>query len=174
VPGSVVVCCHRFGWPCRFHIQDWSARWRISQPTKKLRVESCAERLASSLARLNHSCVQDALLEMGNVGWACANGCDISAEGLDMLAVVDLILVGGGGWYQLAIVLWLDDCLGVEPRIRLALAEGLCDTWGDHFGWRPPWSGVGWPWPFSFYPGIWLTTEKKHGNHQSVVTGKWP
>jgi hypothetical protein len=59
----------------------------------------------------------------------------------------------GGGWSQLAIVLWLHGCLGVEPRIGLALAEGLCDIWrggGNHFSWRPPWSGVGRPCPFSF------------------------
>jgi hypothetical protein len=30
-----------------------------------------------------------------------------------------------------AIVLWLDESLGVEPRIGLALAEGLCDTWRE-------------------------------------------
>jgi hypothetical protein len=36
----------------------------------------------------------------------------------------------GGGWSELAIVLWLDGCLGVELRIGLALGEGLCDTWG--------------------------------------------
>jgi hypothetical protein len=44
----------------------------------------------------------------------------------------------GGGWSELAIVLWLDGCLGVEPRIGLGLA------------WRPPWWGVGGPCPFSF------------------------
>jgi hypothetical protein len=41
-------------------------RFKASQPTKKLRAETCAERYASSLARLNHSCVQDALLDIGN------------------------------------------------------------------------------------------------------------
>jgi hypothetical protein len=58
----------------------------------------------------------------------------------------------GGGWSQLRTVLWLDGCPGVEPRIGLALAEGLCDFGGDHFGWSPPWSGVGSPCPFSFIP----------------------
>jgi hypothetical protein len=29
--------------------------------------------------------------------------------------------------------------LGVELRsVGVALAEGLCDLEGDHFGWRPP------------------------------------
>jgi len=45
-----------------------------------------------------------------------------------MLALVDLILVGDDPHKQF--VLWLDGCLRVEPRIGLALAEGLCDTWG--------------------------------------------
>jgi hypothetical protein len=48
----------------------------------------------------------------------------------------------GGGWSQLAIVLWLNGWPGVEPRIGFTLAENLCDTWGDHFGWRLPWSGA--------------------------------
>jgi hypothetical protein len=30
-----------------------------------------------------------------NEGCAYANGCDVSAEGLDILAMVDLLLVGG-------------------------------------------------------------------------------
>jgi hypothetical protein len=45
-----------------------------------------------------------------------------------MLALVDLLLVGDDPNCQF--VLWLDGCLGVEPRIGFALAEGLCDTWG--------------------------------------------
>jgi hypothetical protein len=58
--------------------------------------------------------------------------CHVSAEGLDVLALVDLLLVGDYPKQQF--VLWLDGCLGVEPRIGLSLAEGLCDTWGHHFG----------------------------------------
>jgi hypothetical protein len=53
--------------------------------------------------------------------------------------------------------LWFDGCLGVERRrVGLALAEGLWDWWGSHFGWRPPW-----------YTGICLKTKKTHGKPQS-------
>jgi hypothetical protein len=54
-----------------------------------------------------------------------ADGCDVLVEGLDMLALVDLLMVGDDPNYLF--VLWLDGCLRVEPRIGLPLAEGLCD-----------------------------------------------
>jgi len=44
-----------------------------------------------------------------------------------MLALVDLLLVVDNPNY---LFLWLDGCLGVEPRVGLTLAEGLCYTWG--------------------------------------------
>jgi len=63
-----------------------------------------------------------------NEGCAYATVCDVSAEDLDMLALVDLLRVGDDPNYQF--VLRLDGCLGVEPRIGIALAEGLCDICG--------------------------------------------
>jgi hypothetical protein len=45
-----------------------------------------------------------------------------------MLALVDLLLVGGDP--NQLFVLWLDGCLRDEPRIGLALAEGLRDICG--------------------------------------------
>jgi hypothetical protein len=59
-----------------------------------------------------------------NEGCADVNGCDVSAEGLDMLALVALLLVGD----DLSLSLVGRMCLGVEPSIGFALAEGLCDT----------------------------------------------
>jgi hypothetical protein len=62
--------------------------------------ESCTEYQASSLAILNHSCIQDTAgngqqaFVYYNRGCAYANGCYVSAEGLDMLALVELLLVG--------------------------------------------------------------------------------
>jgi hypothetical protein len=54
---------------------------------------------------------------------------------LTLTGVMSWHVSTGGGWSQLAVVLWLDGWLWVEPRIGLALAEGLCDT--SHFLWNP-------------------------------------
>jgi hypothetical protein len=87
---------------------------------------------------MNHSFVQDItgnrkqVFAYYNGGCAYANACDISAESLDIIAIVDLLLVGDDPKEQF--VLWLHGCLKDEPRIGLALAEGFCNTWGFQFG----------------------------------------
>jgi hypothetical protein len=64
----------------------------LNQPTKKLNKGGVLrKRDTSSLARLDHSCVRNALLEMVNVpsnyntGCSYANGIFVSVEGLDFL-----------------------------------------------------------------------------------------
>jgi hypothetical protein len=72
-----------------------------NQPTKKLsKGRVLCRALCIDPCRLNHSCVQDTLLEMGN-GSLCTMmgdvlrcmGCDVLAEDLNMLALVDLLLM---------------------------------------------------------------------------------
>jgi len=78
---------------------------------------------------------------------------DVSAESLDVLAPVDLLLVGDDPNHLF--VLWFDGYLRFEPRSGLALAEGLHDR---------VWAGRA---PIHLHPGICLTTEEKHGKPQS-------
>jgi hypothetical protein len=100
-----------------------------------------------------------------NGGYAYGNVSDVSAESLDMLALVYLLLVGDDPNHLF--VLWFDGCLGVEPRSGLALAEGLCEIWGITLAeglHEPVLVGCA---PFHLYPDICLTTEEKHGKPQS-------
>jgi hypothetical protein len=69
-----------------------------------------------------------------NLGYAFANGIFALAEGLDMFRLDPIAT----GWRMipssicpLQKELWLDGCLGVEPRrVGNALAEGLSDLGG--------------------------------------------
>jgi hypothetical protein len=142
------------------NLRFWQPRFLTNQPTNQptynLRAESCAERYASSLVRLNHSCIQDALLEIGNRSLYTITGDVLTLTGV-MSRLKALT------WYHWWICFcWgmiltnnssLVGCLGVEPRIGVALYEGLDEFWGgDRSGWSPLWSGVGGPCPFSFIP----------------------
>jgi hypothetical protein len=94
---------------------------------------------------------------MGNRSLDTVTGDVLTLTGVMPWQVSSGGFASGGVWSQLAIVLWLDGCLGVESRFGLAVTEGVCDTCGgggggDHFGWRPPWSGEGGLSPFSFIP----------------------
>jgi hypothetical protein len=56
--------------------------------------------------------------------------------------------------------LWMDGCLGVEPRWMRSLFQKDSAIWGgSHFGWGPPWLGEASRALFQLYPGICLTTE---------------
>jgi hypothetical protein len=63
--------------------------------------------------------------------------------------------------------LWLDGCLADESRrVGFALPEGLCDLGGGSFSIKASMIGDRSA-PLQLYPGICLTTEKKHGKPQN-------
>jgi hypothetical protein len=109
-------------------------------PTKMLtKCAALRKREISSLARFDHSCVRNALLEMVKVvlklgGCASANGIFVAAKSLDFSRqrVID---TDGRLSHQVTCPLQkgflLDGSLGVEPRrAGIALANGLCDLGG--------------------------------------------
>jgi hypothetical protein len=148
------------------------------QPTKKLNKGGVLrKRRTSSLARFNHSCVRNALLEMVRVslklkrGCAYANGVFVAAEDLDIFRL-GVVATGGRLSHQATCPLWKGFWLmavwGLNPEVLWSLWLMASATWGgNHFSWRPPWLGKPGRAPSELYPGICLRTEERHGKPQS-------
>jgi hypothetical protein len=69
-----------------------------------------------------------------NLGCAYANGFVVLDKGLDVFRLGTVATGGRQAFCPLRKELWLDGCLGVEPRGMRCLWLKASATWGNHFG----------------------------------------
>jgi hypothetical protein len=140
--------------------------WPTNQKVIKGRVKCKQETL--SLARLDHSCIWNPLLEMVSIALMYNGGCAY-ASGVSWWQKAQtcrIVAILGRLSHQASCPLWrgcrLNGFLGVWPRsMEIALVDGLSDWGWDLVGWRPPWLGRVGRTPFELYLGLFLTTEEK-------------
>jgi hypothetical protein len=137
------------------------------------------KRETSSLARFDHSCIRNALLEIVKGTLKRGGGGGEGAYAKGILAVVEfldffklgMIATGGRLSHQATCPLWngfwLDGFLWVElGSVGITLADGLCDLGDKSLCLKASMTGEDGPCPF-LNPGICLTTEKIYGKPQS-------
>jgi hypothetical protein len=102
---------------------------------------------------------------MGNRSLYTVTGDVLTLTGVMYWHVSTGGFASGGGWSQLVIVLWLDGCQEVEPRIWLALPEGLCEIWGGSLRLKAFMIGCRWAVPLFIYTlAFALQLRKSTGN----------